>query len=151
MVTHVGMRSTRILTRDDLEITIPNAVIANAKLINESGGPWVKSRIRLKIGVAYGSDLERVCKVLVYVAEAHPGILSNPAPRVRLRTFGDSSVNFDLMGWIAHPEQRGKVSHEVMMSVYTQLQEEGIEIPYPKRDLYIREMPGAGAPLAQED
>jgi small-conductance mechanosensitive channel len=141
MVTHVGIRSTRLLTRDDLEVTIPNALIANAKLINESGGPWVKSRIRIRVGVAYGSDLDEVCKHLVMVAEEHTGIVSNPAPRVRLREFGDFSINFELMGWIAHPQQRGKVKHDVMMAIYRRLQQEGIEIPYPKRDLYLKEAP----------
>ena len=59
-VTNLGMRSTRLLTRDDVEVTVPNAVIANAKIINESGGPWVKHRIRVPVGVAYGSDVDVV-------------------------------------------------------------------------------------------
>ena len=59
-VTHLGIRSTRLLTRDDVEVTIPNAIIANAKIINESGGPWEKHRIRLPVGVAYGSDAKQV-------------------------------------------------------------------------------------------
>jgi small-conductance mechanosensitive channel len=151
MVTHVGMRSTRLLTRDDLEVTIPNALIANAKLINESGGPWVKSRIRIKIGVAYGSDLDQVCKHLVMVAEEHAGILTNPAPRVRMREFGVYAVNFELLGWIAHPEQRGKVTHEVSMAVYRRLRDENIEIPYPKQDLYIREFPETGPAAGNQD
>jgi len=67
-VTHLGMRSTRLLTRDDVEVTVPNAVIANAKIVNESGGPWEKQRIRVPVGVAYGSDVDEVCEVLEAVA-----------------------------------------------------------------------------------
>ncbi len=72
-VTNLGMRSTRLLTRDDIEVTVPNAVIANAKIINESGGPWVKHRIRVAVGVAYGSDVDEVCSVLEGVANDAPG------------------------------------------------------------------------------
>ena len=64
IVTRLGIRSTRLLTRDDVEVSIPNAVIGNAKITNESGGPWIKHRIRVPIGVAYGSNTEQVVTVL---------------------------------------------------------------------------------------
>ena len=139
-VTNVGIRSTRLLTRDDIEITIPNNVIANAKIINESGGPWIKARIRVKVGVAYGSDLERVCEILEEVASSHSGVCPEPAPRVRFRAFGDSSLDLELLGWIDEPVLRGKMLHELNMAVYKAFQREGIEIPFPQRDLYIRQM-----------
>ena len=68
-VKSVGIRSTRIMTRDDIEITIPNSVIANAKIVNESGGPYENERVRLSVGVAYGSDIDLVSKILVDIAE----------------------------------------------------------------------------------
>lgn len=142
-VTHVGMRSTRLLTRDDVEITIPNAVIANAKIINESGGPWPKNRIRIPVGVAYGSDVDEVCAVLQAVGNAHGEICDEPAPRVRMRGFGASSLDFELMGWIEQAENRGRIRHEMFMAVYKALNEADIEIPFDKRDLYIKEMPGS--------
>ena len=92
MVTNLGMRSTRLVTRDDVEVTVPNAVIANAKIINESGGPWVKHRIRIPVGVAYGSDVDEVCKVLEEVANSVPEVVKIPAARVRMRAFGASSL-----------------------------------------------------------
>ena len=75
MVTNLGMRSTRLVTRDDVEVTIPNAVIANAKIVNESGGPWEKERIRVPVGVAYGTDTRKVDGILREIAAAYPLIL----------------------------------------------------------------------------
>ena len=140
-VTFVGMRSTRILTRDDIEVTIPNAVIANAKIINESGGPWVKHRIRVPVGVAYGSDVDEVCRVLEDTANAHPRVVKQPAPRVRMRAFGPSSLDFELLAWIDHPQLRGLIRHELLIVVYKALKEHGIEIPFPQTDIHLRSTP----------
>ncbi|WP_154222695.1 mechanosensitive ion channel family protein [Marinicella rhabdoformis] len=140
-VTHVGIRSTRLLTRDDIEITVPNNVIGNAKIVNESSGRWEKSRIRVKVGAAYGSDLKQVCDVLVKVAQSHSEVLQDPAPRVRMREFGASSLDFELLAWIAQPVLRGRMRHELHMAVYDAFNEAGIEIPYAKQDLYIKEFP----------
>lgn len=143
-VTKIGIRSTRILTRDDVEITIPNATIANSKIINESGGPHVKYRNRISVGVAYGSDVDLVREVLLGVAQAavEAGDLSqDPEPRVRFRGFGDSALLFDLLYWIEDPVLRGRVQDLLNTSVYKALAKAGLEIPYPKRDVYVREMP----------
>jgi small-conductance mechanosensitive channel len=144
MVKQLGMRSTRLLTRDDIEITIPNAVIGNAKIINESGGPWVKERIRIPVSVAYGSDVEQVCRVLEQVALDHGEVVKDPAPRVRMRAFGASSLDFELLGWIDHPELRGRIIHEMLIAVYKAFAHEGIEIPFPQQDVHLRSMPRAG-------
>ena len=140
-ITHVGIRSTRLLTRDDIEITVPNNVIGNATIINESSGRWEKSRIRVQVGAAYGSDLNQVCDVLVKVAQSHSEVLQDPAPRVRMRAFGASSLDFELLAWIAQPVLRGRMRHELHMAVYDAFNEAGIEIPYAKQDLYIKEFP----------
>lgn len=142
MVTNVGIRSTRILTRDDVEITVPNAVIGNAKIQNQSSGRWEKFRIRIKVGVAYGSDVEQVCDVLKTIAVESASVCETPVPRVRMRAFGASSLDFELLCWIEEPVLRGKVMHELHMSVYKKFNECGIEIPYSKQDIYIKEMPG---------
>lgn len=147
-VTHIGLRSTRLLTRDDIEITIPNAVMANAKILNESGGRWQKERIRVKVGIAYGSDIDRVEEVLLRVAGDHPEIDDEPEPRVRFRSFGNSSLDFELMGWIHQPILRGRVLHELNSAVYKSFATEGIEIPYPKHDVYLypQPLPEGGGP-----
>lgn len=140
-VTNLGMRSTRLLTRDDVEITVPNAVIANATIINESGGPWVKHRIRVPVGVAYGSDVDEVCSILEGIAQDLPAIVKNPAPRVRMRGLGDSSLDFELLGWIDHPELRGRVRHDLLMNIYKTLNQKGIEIPFPQTDIHVVDLP----------
>ena len=141
VVTDIGLRSTRILTRDDVEITVPNGIIGNGKIINEAGGPPSQHRIRTAVGVAYGSDLDQVIEVLEGVAVNHPEVLSSPAPRVRFRLFGDSSLNFELLGWISKPIDRGRVTHELNCAIYKALAKNKIEIPFPQRDLHVRSMP----------
>ena len=140
VVTDIGLRSTRILTRDDIEITIPNGVIGNGKIINEAGGPTSQHRIRVAIGVAYGSDVDQVIEVLENVATENDDALAAPAPRVRLRSFGESSLDFELLVWIAKPIDRGRVKHELNCAVYKALNNNNIEIPYPQRDVHVRTM-----------
>ena len=138
-VSAIGLRSTRLLTRDDVEITIPNGVIANAKIVNESGGPYVKIRNRIAVGAAYGSDVDEVCAVLERVGRGHADTCDDPAPRVRMRGFGASSLDFELLVWIEHPEDLGRISHELYVAIYKAFDEAGIEIPYSKHDVYIKE------------
>lgn len=141
IVTDIGLRSTRILTRDDVEITVPNGLIGNGKIINEAGGPPSQHRIRVGVGVAYGSDLDEVIEVLEQVAIDNKEIFENPAPRVRFRNFGDSSLDFELLGWIRDPADRGRIKHDLNCAIYKTLNKNRIEIPYPQRDLHVRTMP----------
>lgn len=141
VVTEIGLRSTRILTRDDIEITIPNGIIGNSTIVNEAGGPPSQHRIRVGVGVAYGSDLDHVIDTLQGVALENADILDTPEPRVRFRAFGDSSLDFELLGWIADPANRGRVQHELNCAIYKALNREKIEIPFPQRDLHVRTMP----------
>ncbi len=140
-VTNIGLRSTRILTRDDIEITVPNSVIGNATIINQSGGPHEKLRIRLKIGVAYGSDIDLVREVLLQIAKGEQLVCKFPTPRVRFRAFGDSSLDFELLFWVNYPEERGRALDIMNTRVYKEFMAQNIEIPYPKRDIYIKELP----------
>ncbi len=141
MVTHIGLRSTRILTRDDVEITIPNGVIGNAKIINEAGGPSARHRIRTSVGVAYGSDIDQVIETLAGIADDHNEVCGTPEPRVRFRRFAESSLQFELLCWIDRPVDRGRISHELNCAVYKEFQRCGIVIPFPQRDLHVRSMP----------
>jgi len=145
MVTHIGLRSTRILTRDDVEITVPNGVIGNGKIINEAGGPSSRHRIRVAVGVAYGSDLDHVIGTLAAIADEHEEVCNSPEPRVRFRSFGDSSLDFELLCWINQPVDRGRISHELHCAVYKAFQSAEIEIPFPQRDLHVRTMPAQGS------
>ena len=140
-VKHIGLRTTRLLTRDDIEVTVPNAVIANSKIMNESGGPWEKERVRLKVGVAYGSDLDHVRDVLLRVAAEQPDMLTEPEPRVRIRAFGDSGIDHELLGWIHEPILRGRVLDDLYRRVYRALGEAEIEIPFPQRVVHLQQTP----------
>jgi len=140
-VTHIGLRSTRLLTRDDVEISIPNGVMGSAKIINEAGGPPRRYRVRVSIGVAYGSDIDKVMEVLLEIATNHEKIFSTPEPRARFRQFGESSLDFELLSWIERPADRGLVVHELNYEIYKRFAAEKIQIPFPQRDLYIKQMP----------
>lgn len=140
MVTEIGLRSTRILTRDDIEITIPNSLIANQRVVNESGGPWPKERVRIDVGVAYGSDVDRVRRVLLEIAAAHEQVVEEPEPRVRFRRLGDSALELQLLCWVDEPVLRGRVVDALLTEIYQRFQREGIVIPFPQRDLHVKEM-----------
>ena len=140
-VTDIGIRSTRLLTRDDVEVTIPNAVMGNAKIINESGGPHVKYRVRVKVGVSYDADIDLTREVLMSIAADEDLVCAHPEPRVRLRGLGESSIDFELLGWVKEPVLRGRVLDNLYTAVVKRFREASLEIPYPKRDLYLKEMP----------
>jgi small-conductance mechanosensitive channel len=146
-VIRIGLRSSRILTRDDVEITIPNAVIANTMVINESGGPHEKYRVTVNVGVAYGSDVDEVERVLLEASCEVKAITNDPAPRVRFTSFGDSSLDFRLLCWVDKPVQRGLALHELNGAVYKALDRAGIEIPFPQRVVHL---PARGAEAGGE-
>ncbi|RLB62476.1 MAG: mechanosensitive ion channel family protein [Deltaproteobacteria bacterium] len=141
-VTDIGIRSTRILTRDDIEITVPNSVIANAKLINETGGPHPLERVRVTVDVAYGSDIDQVREVLMGCAKGVEHVCTEHEPRVRFREFGDSGLRFQFMAWIDEPVLRGRTLDALNTRVYNELRRAGIAIPFPQRDVHIKEHAG---------
>jgi MscS family membrane protein len=140
-VTHIGLRSTRLLTRDDVEITIPNSIIGNSQITNQSGGPHRKFRLRVAVGVAYGSDLDHVQAVLLDLAKTDPYLCEEPIPRLRLRQFGASSLDYELLCWVDDPERRGIALHSINTRIYKRFEQENIEIPYNKQDIYLKELP----------
>lgn len=142
-VTQIGLRSSRLLTRDDIEITVPNSVLADAMIINESGGPWEKERVRIRLGVAYGCDLDQVYELLLDVAKNEENVCVDPAPRVRFREFGDSGLKLELLAWIDEPVLRGRTVHHLNTMIYKRFAEEGIQIPFPQHDVYIKSWPSA--------
>lgn len=137
-VTHIGLRSTRLLTRDQIEVIIPNGVIGNAKIVNETGGPSSKLRLRLSVQASYDADLEKVCEVLREVADNHPGVCKEPEAAVRVRGFADSGINIELLCWIDEPALRGRTLHQLYLATRQAFREHDLEIPYPKRDIYLQ-------------
>jgi len=135
-VVDMGIRSTRIKTRDDVLISIPNSILANTMIINESA-PEPRFRIRIDVGVAYGSDLRKVEKLLLNVAEENEMLARSPEPRVRVRAFADSSVNFQLLVWVRDPSEKGLQTHNLLKAIYKAFATEGITIPFPQRDVHL--------------
>lgn len=137
-VVAIGVRSTRIRTRDDILITIPNAIIANSKIINESA-PVPNFRVRIPVSVSYGSDIDLVQEALLEVARKNENVLPDPSPRVRFREFGESSLNFELLCWAKEPALRGLTVHELNCAIYRKFSEAAIRIPFPQRDIHLHE------------
>jgi len=141
VVSSLGIRSTRLITRDDVEVSIPNAVIGTAKIINESGGPYVRHRIRIPIGVAYDSDIDKVIETLKDIAKENENVVDEPSPRIRIRGFSDSAINVELLCWIKRPAERGVVMHRLNYQLIKRFRDEKIEIPFPQRDLHVKNLP----------
>ncbi len=135
-VVEIGLRSTRITTRDDVQISIPNSIITNTKVINESA-PEPRFRVRIKVGVAYGTDVDQAEEVLLSVARNNPLVVSDPDPRVRFRAFGDSSLDFELLCWAHKPHDKGRLVHQLNRDIYKAFGQAGIAIPFPQRDVYV--------------
>jgi small-conductance mechanosensitive channel len=131
-VEDITIRSTTIRTRDDMLVTVPNAVLNAARIINEST-PQTERRVRIEVGVAYGTDIDHVEAVLLGVAGDESLVRDDPAPRVRMRGFGDSAIDLELLCWIGAPVLRGRASHKLYTEVYRRFTAEGIEIPFPQR------------------
>jgi MscS family membrane protein len=144
-VVNIGLRSTRLLTRDDIEITIPNSVMGAAKIMNETGGPAPSRRLKLPVGVAYGTKLELVKETLMQVARDSEYPLKEPEPRVRFRAFGASSLDFELLIWIPEPVLRGQATDSLLTDMYNAFGAAGIEIAFPQLDVHLHRVEGVGA------
>ena len=140
-VVKVGVRSTTLQTRDEVLVTVPNSLLNAGKVINQSA-PRRRRRIRVPVGVAYGTDLDAFEAVALDAAVAESLVLESPAPRMRLRAFGASSLDYELLCWVASPTRAAKATHRLNRAIYDGVREAGIEIPYPKRDLTVRTADG---------
>ena len=115
--------------------------MTNTKIINESA-PQPSFRVRIRVGVAYGSDVARVEEILISVARDNDMVVFEPEPRVRFRSFGDSSLDFELLYWARRPEDIGRLIHELNNQVYNAFDAADIQIPFPQRDIHLNTPPG---------
>ncbi|MDR7130003.1 small-conductance mechanosensitive channel [Algoriphagus sp. 4150] len=138
-VKDVGIRASKIQAYDGSEIVIPNGDLLSQSLIN-----WTlsdkKRRVELIIGVGYGSDMKLVKSVLEEVVR-RDRIMKAPSPRVYMQTFNDSSVDFRVLFWVESMDIWVDVRAEVMNAIFEKFAENSIEIPFPKRDLYLKSVP----------
>jgi len=137
-VIKVGVRSTTLLTRDEVMVTVPNAALNASKVTNESA-PQSRRRVRVPVGVAYGTDIDAFEELAVEIALSESLVLDSPKPRARFRSFGDSALQYELLCWVNGPTRRRRAQHELNRALYKGLNAAGIEIPYPKRDVTVRD------------
>ena len=146
-VIKVGVRSTTLLTRDEVLVTVPNAALNAAKVTNESA-PQSRRRVRVPIGVAYGTDIDEFEALAVEAALAEPLVLDSPKPRARLRSFGDSALQYEILCWVNGPTRRRRAQHTLNRALYKTLSAADIEIPYPKRDVTVTAADGSATDAA---
>lgn len=151
-VTSIGFRSTRLLTLDDIEIIVPNSLIGNAQIVNESGGPYHRARVSVTVECAYGSDVDQVRDVLLRCVDGAPRVTADPKPMVRFSSFGASGLVHEVLVWIERPQYRETVVDELNRRIYKAFAQAGIEIPYSKHDVFIKQLPPelSGAPLPRK-
>lgn len=135
-VVDVSIRSTRILTRDNVIVTVPNSVL-NAATITNWSDPHQKTRIKIPVGVAYGTDVDAVEELLLDVAADEDLAVKAPQPSVRFRRFGDSALELELLCWVKSPMLDARATHQLNKAIYERFTQEGIEIPFPQRDLHV--------------
>ena len=150
-VKSIRARSTTVRTNDNIEVIIPNS-----RFISESVVNWSHSdnqvRLRIPVGVHYKSDVFHVREVLEKAAVEHPQVLRDPAPSAKFVEFGDSSLNFEIWVWTIDSTQRpGAFKSEINYLMWKALKDAGIEVPYPQRDLYIKQLPEAGRSIPGTD
>lgn len=144
-VIDIGLRATKIRTTDHLVIVIPNNEIMKRDIVNYT---LISSeiRVRIDIGVAYDADIKKAKATVLKVADTAGWILKQPAPTVVVRKFGESSVDLQLRVWIGDARKRMNTISYVTDKVKEAFDSEGIEIPYPKRDIFIRHREAGGDP-----
>ncbi len=136
-VSEIGLRSTKILTMDLTMIVVPNSQIGSSQIINYS---YPDNRLRLKIpvGVAYGTDLKTATKALKEVAKKQRHVMERPAPRVHLTSFSDFSLSLILYVWIDSHKDRFEVINRINRAIDERFKKDGIEIPFPIQTIQIK-------------
>ncbi len=136
-VKRIGLRSTIIETLDQSEIIVPNSQIIQEKVTNWTLSTSI-SRVVVPVGVAYGSNVPLVLRVLLEAGGNHPLTLPEPKPSAIFIGFGQSSLDFELRLWVGDVTQRLVVRSELLQTIDQRFREEGVEIPFPQRDLHLR-------------
>ncbi len=135
-VAGIGLRSTRIRTLDNQLMIIPNSDLCNTLLINQDF-PDVRAKGRINIGVAYGSDVDRVKELLVAAALEVEDVLRDPAPEAYFVSFGDSALNMSLFFWVEENSRQFSTTDKVNSLIIRRFNENGIDIPFPIRTVIM--------------
>ncbi len=138
-VVDIRGRSTLIQTRDDISIIVPNSEFIAQQVVNSSFS-GDKIRLHVRVGVAYGSDVDLVRTVLLRVASENPNVLNDPLPQVIFENFGESSLDFDLRVWVTDLWANDVILSDLRFVIDREFRKSGITIPFPQRDLHLHNM-----------
>lgn len=137
-VVKISARSTMVVTNDNITIIVPNSQFIDSAVINWSHHDR-NVRFNIPVGVSYKENPERVKEILIQVAKDNPGVLKSPGPDVLFDNYGDSSLNFNLRIWTTEFTSKPNVlKSQLYYEIFKRFSSEGIEIPFPQRDLHIR-------------
>ncbi len=136
-VTHINLRSTEVVTLDRISIIVPNVEFLESRVVNWSHGSSV-ARLRIPVGVAFGSDCQVVREALLEACQDMPDILATPSPQVFFKGFGESSLDFQLLVWINQPRRQYEIRSELNFHIEAILRRHELTIPFPQRDLHLR-------------
>ncbi|HEX4423405.1 MAG TPA: mechanosensitive ion channel domain-containing protein [Kofleriaceae bacterium] len=137
-VEDIGLRATHVVSRDGLTVIVPNASLITNTVINHSQ-PTHTRRIWIRIGVAYGTDLELVTKILLELAAAEPKVAATPVPDVRHDGFGDSAIQLALTAWIPEAKEEALVSSNLRFAIDRAFRLHNITIPVPQHEIYVHQ------------
>lgn len=136
-VVNISFRATEIRTNDNIIIIVPNSEFISSEVINWSHNDR-NIRFRIPVGVSYKEDPERVRRILLAVAKDNPNVLDTPESSVLFDAYGDSSINFELAVWTAtHTDKPKVLKSELYYEIFRRFRNEGVEIPFPQRDIHI--------------
>ena len=133
----IGIRTSKIKTRDDVVIIVPNSKLVNDNIINWSHMDK-KTRFKVNVGVAYGSDVKLVKKLLLECAIKSKDIYEKPVPFVRFLDFGESSLDFQLFFWVKNSFTVENLKSDLRFAINQNFTENNIQIPFPQRDVHIK-------------
>ena len=145
-IKQIRIRATQIQTFDRADVIVPNSELISGQVTN-----WMlhdsRGRARIPVGVAYGSDTQKVKQLLLTIANEHPDVVtdgSSPVPKVIFRGFGDSALDFELRCFIRNIDSRLDVISDLNFAIDAAFRENNIQIPFPQRDLHVKQWPGKG-------
>ncbi len=136
-VYEIKPRYTKVKTLDNTIVTIPNSKVINDQIINFAV-PDASVRVKIQVSVAYGTDPEKVDKIMLDIAENTPQVLKEPKPLLRFIEYAASSQNFELLVWIKHYDDRHPVIDRILREMFKRFKEEGIKIPFNQMDVHIK-------------
>ena len=136
-ITEINMRTSEVITREGIIIIVPNSKLVSDNVINWTHNRQL-TRFMVTVGVAYGTDIELVEQIICEAARSHEKVASEPAPFARFVDFGESSLDMEVHFWSYGMWEVEHIKSDIRLSIYKAFAKQGVEIPFPQRDLHIK-------------